>query len=142
MTTETAKSWPSEYGTIILQMTLLNEDRLADTDRLFRASQSRLVESGYLIAQPALQANSGLALLLAGKLDDALVQAEAGLALAEQTNVPVITAAARGVIARVALHHGSVTEAEAALGPTQPVRGLGVDDFEWARALISKPKAM
>jgi DNA-binding CsgD family transcriptional regulator len=136
MAAENAKTWGAEYGAVILQMTLLNEDRLADADRLFRAYQSRLVESGYVIGQPALQANSGLALLMAGKLDDALVQAEAGLALAEQTNVPVVTAVARGVIARVALHRGSVTEAEAALGPTQPVGGLGVDGLESARALI------
>jgi hypothetical protein len=56
---------------------------------------------------------------MAGKLDDALVQAEAALVLAEQMKVPVITPVARGVIARIALHHGLV--AEAALGP---VRGL------------------
>ncbi len=77
-----------------------------------------------------------MALLLTGKLDEARVQAEAGLALAEQANVPVTTALARGVIARVALHHGSVTEAEAALGAIQPVRGLGVDRFDSARALM------
>lgn len=41
----------------------------------------------------------------------------------------------RADTARIAAHHGSVTEAEAALGPTQPVRGLGVDWFDWARAL-------
>jgi hypothetical protein len=71
-------------------------------------------------ALPALEANSGLALFTAGKLDDALVQAEAALALAEQMRVPVITAAARAVIAHVAPHHGSVTEADAALGPSPP----------------------
>ena len=53
-----AKNWLSGYGAVILQMTLVNEDRLAEIDGLFLASQSRLVESGYLIAQPALQANS------------------------------------------------------------------------------------
>ena len=36
----------------------------------------------------------------------------------------------------MALHHGSVTEAEAALGPTPPVLGMGVDWLCWARALI------
>ena len=36
----------------------------------------------------------------------------------------------------MALHHGSITEADAALGPTQPVPGLGVDWLCWARALI------
>jgi DNA-binding CsgD family transcriptional regulator len=135
MAAETAKTWPSDYGTIFLQMAFLNEDRLADADGLFRASQIRIVESGHLIAQPGLQANSALALLLAGKLDDALIQAEAGLALAEQMNVPVFTALARAVIARVALHHGSIREAEATLGPTQPGGGMGGGFFDWARAL-------
>jgi DNA-binding CsgD family transcriptional regulator len=136
MAIENAKTWPADYGTILLQMALLNEDRLADVDGLFRASQRRLVESGYFVGLPALQANSGLALLMAGKLDDALVQAEAALALAEQTNLPVVTAVARGVIASIALHHGSVTEAEVALGPTQPAHGLGVDGLEMNRAFI------
>jgi DNA-binding CsgD family transcriptional regulator/tetratricopeptide (TPR) repeat protein len=136
MAAESAKAWISEYGTVVLQMALLNEDRLAEVDELYRGSQSRVVESGYLVALPALQANSGLALLAAGKLDDALVQAEAAFALAEQVKAPVITAVARAVIARIALHHGSVAEAEAALGPTPPVRGLGVDGIHWSRALI------
>jgi tetratricopeptide (TPR) repeat protein len=136
MAAENAKTWPSDYGTILLQMALLNEDRLTEVDELFRASQRRVVESGYLVALPALQANSGLALLMAGKLDDALIQAEAALALAEQMKVPVITGVARGMIARIALHRGSVAEAEAALGPTPPVRGLGVDWFYWSRALV------
>jgi DNA-binding CsgD family transcriptional regulator len=127
MAAENAKAWESDYGTVILQMTLLNEDRLAEVDELFRASQSRVLESGYLVALPALQANSGLALLTAGKLDDALVQAEAALALAEQVKVPLITGVARGMIARIALHHGLVAEAEAALGPTEQDWGLGSD---------------
>jgi DNA-binding CsgD family transcriptional regulator len=136
MAAENAKTWTSGYATVILQMALLNEDRLTDVDELFRASQRRVVESGYLVALPALQTNSGLALLMAGRLDDALVQAEAGLALAEQMNVPVITAVARGVIANIALRHGSVPEAEAALCPTQPVPRLGGDGLESARALM------
>jgi DNA-binding CsgD family transcriptional regulator/tetratricopeptide (TPR) repeat protein len=127
MAAESAKAWSSDWGTVVLQMTLLNEDRLAEVDELYRASQRRVVESGYLVALPALQAHSGQALLMAGKLDDALVQAEAALALAEQLKTPVITAVARRVIAHVALHHGSVTEAEAALGPAQQYRGLGSD---------------
>jgi hypothetical protein len=91
MAADNAKAWTSDYGTVILQMTL-NEDRLADVDELFRASQRLLVESRYLVGLPALQANSGLALAMAGKLDDALVQAAAALVLAEQMKVPVISA--------------------------------------------------
>ena len=135
MAAENATAWVAEYGWVILQMALLNEDRLDDVDELFRASRSRVSESGYFVALPSLQANSGLALLMAGKLDDALVQAEAGLALAEQMQVPVITALARGVVARVALHHGLVAEAEAALGPAQQYRGLGSDPSVRARIL-------
>ena len=135
MAAENSRAWPSEYGTVILQMALLNEDRLADVDELFRATERRVVESGYLVAVPALQTNSGLALLMAGKLDDALVQAEAALALAEQMRVPVITAMARGVIASIALHHGLVAEAEAALGPAQEHRGFGSDPTIRARIL-------
>jgi hypothetical protein len=77
MAAENAKTWESDYGPVILQMTLHGEDRLVEVDELFRVSQGRVLESGYLVALPALQANSGLALLTAGKLDDALVQAEA-----------------------------------------------------------------
>jgi tetratricopeptide (TPR) repeat protein len=135
MAAANAKTWESDYGTVILQMTLLNEDRLADVDELYRTSQRRMVDSGYLVALPALQANSGLALLAAGKLDDALVQAEAAYALAEQMKVPVTTGVARGMIARIALHHGSVAEADAALGPTPPVSGLGMDGIR-SRALV------
>lgn len=136
MAAENAKTWPSDYGTVVLQMALLNEDRLTEVDELFRASQRRVVESGYFVALPALQASSGLALLMAGKLDDALIQADAALALAEQVKVPVITGVARGMIARIALHRGSVAEADAAVGPTPPVRGLGVDWLYWSKALV------
>jgi hypothetical protein len=68
----------------------LNEDRLADVDELFRPTRYLLSTSRR--CEAALQANSGLALAMAGKLDDALVQAAAALVLAEQMKVPVISA--------------------------------------------------
>jgi DNA-binding CsgD family transcriptional regulator len=82
-----------------------------------------------------LQATSGRGLLLAGRLDDALAQAETALALGEQAQLSAVTSEARGVIARVALHRGSVAEAEATLGPVPALPGLGVDLVEWDRAL-------
>jgi DNA-binding CsgD family transcriptional regulator len=80
-------------------------------------------------------ADSGWSLSYAGRLDDAVARAEAGLVLAEQAQVPVRTSLARALIARVALHRGSVSEAQAALGPAQPAVGHRGELFEWARAL-------
>ena len=40
------------------------------------------------------------------------------------------------MLGRVALHRGSITAAKTAIGPDQPVPGLGVDLVEWVRALL------
>jgi DNA-binding CsgD family transcriptional regulator/tetratricopeptide (TPR) repeat protein len=132
---ETAESWPSDYGQVVLQMALLNEDRLNEAEALFGAAHHRILEGGHLTAQAMLQATSGRGLLLAGRLDDALAQAESALALGEQAQLSAVASEARGVIARVALHRGSIAEAEATLGPVPALPGLGVDLVEWDRAL-------
>jgi DNA-binding CsgD family transcriptional regulator len=132
---ETAKSWPSDYGQVVLQMALLNEDRLNEAEGLFGAAHHRILEGGHLTAQAMIQATSARGLLQAGRLDDALAQAETALALGEQARLSAVASEARGVIARVALHRGSVAEAEATLGPVPVLPGLGVDLVEWDRAL-------
>jgi DNA-binding CsgD family transcriptional regulator/tetratricopeptide (TPR) repeat protein len=129
-----ARSWPG-YGEFFFLMSLLNEDRLTEAEELFGAVHRRIAESGHLTAQLMFEAANARAALLAGRLDEALAWAESSLALAEQAPVSVPTAVARGVAARVALHQGSAGEAESTLGPVQPAPGLGVDIFEWTKAL-------
>ena len=135
LATETAKRWPSAYGQLYLQMSLVNEDRLVEAEELFGAAHQHIADSGPVTALSLFQAASARAPLLAGRLDDALARAEAALVIAEQAQMPISTAVARGVIARVALHRGSVTAAKTALGQIELAPGIGVDLFEWARAL-------
>ena len=132
---DVAKHWPG-YGQFILELTLINEDRLADAEALFASALQPIAERGHLTVQLMLQAADVRAALLAGRLDDAEARREAALSLAEQADIPGPTAAARGVLGRVALHRGSIAAAKAALGPDQPAAGLGMDVFEWVTALI------
>jgi hypothetical protein len=134
LATETAKMWPA-YSELYLQMSLVNEDRLVEAEELFGPAHRRIADRGTVTALSLFVAVSARAALLAGRFDDALARAEASLLIAEQAQMPISTAVARGVIARVALHRGSVTAAETALGQTEFAPGIGVDLFEWARAL-------
>jgi ATP/maltotriose-dependent transcriptional regulator MalT len=135
LATENAKHWSSAYAQQFLQMSLVNEDRLTEAEDLFAAAHARISEDGHLTALSMFEAASARAPLLAGRLDDAQARAEAALEIAEQAQMPVSTAVARGLIARVALHRGSIPDAEAALGPAELTPGIGVDLFELARAL-------
>ena len=133
---QTATSWPSDYGQVVLQMALVNEDRLTEAEESFSTAQHRIVEGGHITAQAMLQATRARALLLAGRLDDAMAQAETALALGDQARLSAVASEARGVIARVALHRGAVEDAETTLGPVPALPGLGVDLVEWDRALV------
>ncbi len=132
---DVATHWPGQ-GEFILEMALLNEDRLAEAEELFASADQRITDRGHIAVQLQFQAAHARAALLAGRLDDAEARSEAALSLTEQADVPVPTAVARGVLGRVALHRGSIIGAKAALGPDQPEPGLGVDIFEWVKALI------
>jgi DNA-binding CsgD family transcriptional regulator len=135
MAFDIARDWPGQ-GEFVLEMALINEDRLAEAEALFASAHERIAETGNLAVQMPFQAANARAALLAGRLDDAEARSESVLSLAEQAGVLVPTAVARGVLARVALHRGSITAADAALGPDRPEPGLGVDVVEWVRALL------
>ena len=135
MAFDVAKTWMGQ-GEFALEMALINEDRFADAEELFASTHEAVAERGHVTVQLQFQAANARAALLAGRLDDAEARSEAALSLAEQAVVRVPTAIARGVLGRVALHRGSITAAKTAIGPDQPVPGLGVDVVEWVRALL------
>ena len=135
MAFDVAKTWTGQ-GEFTLEMALINEDRFAEAEELFAAAHEAVAERGHLTVQLQFQAANARVALLAGRLDDAEARSEAALSLAEHADVHVPTAIARGVLGRVALHRGSITDAKAAIGSDEPVPGLGVDVAEWVRALI------
>ena len=135
MALDVAKTWMGQ-GEFALEMSLINEDRFADAEELFASTHEAVAERGQAAVQLQFQAANARVALLAGRLDDAEARSEAALSLAEHAVVRVPTAIARGVLGRVSLHRGSITAAKTAIGPDQPVPGLGVDVVEWVRALI------
>lgn len=79
--------------------------------------------------------------LLMGRLDDAEAEAEAGLALADETGTRLGNARAHALLARVALHRGDFEGAREHLsraeGDTSRVgRQLGVELVGWTRGLM------
>jgi DNA-binding CsgD family transcriptional regulator len=135
MAFDVAQTWMGQ-GEFALEMSLINEDRFADAEALFASTHEAVAERGHVTVQLQFQAANARVALLAGRLDDAEARSEAGLSLAEEAVVRVPTAIARGVLGRAALHRGSITAAQTAIGPDQPEPGLGVDVVEWVRALL------
>ena len=141
MAFDVAKTWTGQ-GEFTLEMALINEDRFAEAEELFVSAHEAVAERGHLTVQLQFQAANARVALLAGRLDDAEARSEAALSLAEHADVHVPTAIARGVLGRVALHRGSITDAKAAIGSDEPVPGLGVDVVEWVQRSSSTPKAI
>ncbi len=75
---------PPRIPALWLAIVLTTTDRLADTERVLREGQHEAEALGLGWSLPSWHARRACALLEQGALDDAAVEAEAGLAVADE----------------------------------------------------------
>ncbi|MFF7160784.1 AAA family ATPase [Streptomyces sp. NPDC008086] len=124
---------PPRIPALWLATVLTFTDRLADTGRILREGQRVAEEQGLGWSLPHWHAARACALLEQGALDDAAVEAEACLAVADELEIARLHPQARSLLAWVEIRRGDLARArehlgtaEAALGATTHRYGLWV----------------
>ncbi|MEU1341087.1 AAA family ATPase [Streptomyces sp. NPDC005827] len=124
---------PPRIPALWLATVLTSTDRLADTAGILRAGQHEAEALGLGWSLPHWHARRACALLEQGALDDATVEAEAGLAVADELEIAQPNPLARSVLALVETRRGDlaraadhVRAAEAGSGTHSPRYGLWV----------------
>lgn len=103
-----------------LATVLTATDRLADAPQVLREGQREAEALGLGWSLPHWHAARACALLEQGALDDAAVEAEAGLAVADELEITLSSPQARAVLALVELRRGDIAKAKdhLAVAPT------------------------
>ena len=127
---------------LMLAGLLMDADRLEEGQRMLETARCISEEFGTVWDLPVHHLLSGQAHFHAGHYDDAVAEAEVGLALGEEVGTRVNIVWAHAILAHVCIHRGDLAGAErlvvageeamAATGPQ--VRGT--DWLLWARALL------
>ncbi|MFD8999543.1 AAA family ATPase [Streptomyces sp. NPDC059582] len=124
---------PPRIPALWLATVLTATDRLADTERILREGQREAEALGLGWSLPHWHAIRACALLEQGALDDAAVEAEAGLTLADELEITQPNPQARSVLALVEIGRGDLAKArdhlraaEAGSGTTTQRYGLWV----------------
>ncbi|AGP52247.1 helix-turn-helix transcriptional regulator [Streptomyces rapamycinicus] len=102
---------PPRIPALWLAMALLATDRLADTERILRDGQREAEALGLGWSLPHWHATRACALLEQGALDDAAVEAEASLTVADELEITRPNARARSVLALVEIRRGDLARA-------------------------------
>ncbi|MEU8874641.1 AAA family ATPase [Streptomyces javensis] len=102
---------PPRIPALWLAMALLATDRIADTERILRDGQRQAEALGLGWSLPHWHATRACALLEQGALDDAAVEAEASLTVADELEITRPSARARAVLALVEIGRGDLTRA-------------------------------
>jgi hypothetical protein len=120
---------------------LADADRLGEADVVLRAGRSEAEQTGSVARLPLYHWAIADVRLAAGDWDDATTEAQAGLALIEESPTEVGDVFANAICAHVAYHRGELEEAQAAVDAAQ--RGLVAGPFEigfewmtWIEALL------
>jgi ATP/maltotriose-dependent transcriptional regulator MalT len=111
---------PPRVPALWLSTVLTATDRLDDAERCLRDGQSQAETLGLGWSLPYWHAQRACALLERGALDDAVVEAEACLAVAEELEVTRAVPLARSVLTDVAVRQGDLSRARAHLQAAQP----------------------
>ncbi len=100
---------------------LADADRLGEADVVLRAGRSEAEQTGSVARLPLYHWAIADVRLAAGDWDDATTEAQAGLALIEESATEVGDVFANAICAHVAVHRGELAKARAAVeaGPTQ-----------------------
>ncbi|GAA3658753.1 helix-turn-helix transcriptional regulator [Streptomyces iranensis] len=102
---------PPRIPALWLAMALLATDRLADTERILRDGQREAEALGLGWSLPHWHATRACALLEQGALDDAAVEAEASLTVADELEITRPNARAWSVLALVEIRRGDLARA-------------------------------
>ncbi|WP_060900795.1 AAA family ATPase [Streptomyces mirabilis] len=102
---------PPRIPALWLAIVLTTTDRLADTERVLREGQHEAEALGLGWSLPHWHARRACALLEQGALDDAAVEAEAGLAVADELEITQPNPLARSVLALVEIRRGDLARA-------------------------------
>ena len=122
---------------------LADADRLEEADVVLLAGRSEAERTGNLTRLPLYHWAIADVLLAAGHWDDAVAEAQAGLALIEESATAVGDVFAHAVCAHVAYHRGETAKAHAALdqargsvvaGPLE----IGFEWLTWIEALLDE----
>jgi DNA-binding CsgD family transcriptional regulator len=120
---------------------LADADRFADAEVAFQAGRRRCEHSGNLTRLPLYHWGIAEMRLAAGRWDDAVAEAQAGLGLIEETANHVGDVFANALCAHVAFHRGEPTIAQAAVREAEqrlvagPVE-IGYEWMTWIGALL------
>jgi DNA-binding NarL/FixJ family response regulator len=124
---------PPRIPALWLATVLTATDRLADTERVLREGQREAEALGLGWSLPHWHASRACALLEQGALDDAAVEAEASLTVADELEITQPNPQARSVLALVEIRrgdlakaHGHLRAAEAGSGTNPQRYGLWV----------------
>ncbi|MGW7423898.1 helix-turn-helix transcriptional regulator [Streptomyces sp. NPDC054813] len=109
---------PPRIPALWLATVLTVTDRLGDTERTLREGQRGAEALGLGWSLPHWHAARACALLEQGALDDAAVEAEASLAVADELEITLPNPQARAVLALVELRRGDHARAKDRLGST------------------------
>ncbi|MBI0296126.1 AAA family ATPase [Streptomyces sp. PRKS01-29] len=102
---------PPRIPALWLAMVLIATDRLADTGRILREGQREAEALGLGWSLPHWHATRACALLEEGALDDAAVEAEASLTVADELGITRPNPRARAVLALVEIRRGDLATA-------------------------------
>ncbi|MEU9343183.1 AAA family ATPase [Streptomyces sp. NPDC048278] len=102
---------PPRIPALWLATVLTSTDRLADTERVLREGQREAEALGLGWSLPHWHARRACALLEQGALDDAAVEAEAGLAVADELEITQPNPQAHAVLALVDIRRGDLAGA-------------------------------
>lgn len=103
---------PPRIPALWLAAVLTATDRLADTERILREGQREAEARGLGWSLPHWHAVRACALLERGALDDAAVEAEASLAVADELEITQPNPRARAVLALVEIRRGDLAKAK------------------------------
>ncbi len=124
---------------------LADADRLGEADVVLRAGRSEAEQTGNVARLPLYHWAIADVRLAAGHWDDAVAEAQAGLALIEESATEVGDVFANAICAHVAFHRGELGEGAGGggRGPAQsggrPARDrLRVDDLDRRRCWTSR----
>ncbi|MFJ9539835.1 helix-turn-helix transcriptional regulator [Streptomyces sp. NPDC101225] len=106
---------PPRIPALWLATVLTATDRLADTERVLREGQREAEALGLGWSLPHWHTVRACALLEQGALDDAAVEAEAGLMVADELDITLPNPQARSVLALVEIRRGDPARARAHL---------------------------
>ena len=122
---------------------LADADRLGEADVVLRAGRSEAERTGNVARLALYHWAIADVRLAAGRWDDAVAEAQAGLALIEESTTEVGDVLANAVRAHVAFHRGEIDMARAALdaarrslvaGPLE----IGFEWMTWVAALLDE----